>query len=343
MAKAEKLPSGSWRCKAYFTDETGKHTSKSFTGSTRKEAEGLAAIFLMERRHDNKLENTTLAKLADRFIENRSNILSPSTIATYRKFRRIALQDIINVRIGLLTKELYQKAINEYSKTRSYKTVMSAHTFYRQLLVENGINIADRVNLPQKEEGEITIPTNQELNEFLKVIKDGRIYHYVLLAVYLGLRRSEVIALKWKDINFEHKKVRICRARVQDEYREWIEKPPKTFSGKRTINAPQELLDILEPFAGAPEEYVIENNPSALESLYKRVSKKANFHYNYHSLRHYHASILLARGIPNKYAMERMGHKTANMLNKVYQHTMPEYEKKFNENLEVFFKENIEI
>lgn len=343
MAKAEKLPSNRWRCKAYFTDETGKHTSKSFTGDTKKEAEGLAAIFLMERKHDSKLENTTLAKLADGFIENRSNILSPSTIATYRKFRRIALQDIINVRIGLLTKELYQKAINEYSKTRSYKTVMSAHTFYRQLLVENGINIADRVNLPQKETGEISIPTNQELNEFLKVIKDSRIYHYVLLAVYLGLRRSEVIALKWKDINFEHKKVRICRARVQDEYREWVEKPPKTFSGKRTINAPQELLDILEPLAGAPEEYVIENNPSALDSLYKRESKKANFHYSYHSLRHYHASILLARGIPNKYAMERMGHKTANMLNKVYQHTMPEYEKKFNENLEVFFKENIEI
>jgi hypothetical protein len=142
MAKAEKLPSGSWRCKAYFTDETGKHTSKSFTGSTKKEAEGLAAIFLMERKHDNKLENSTLAKLADRFIENRSNILSPSTIATYRKFRRIALQDIINVRIGLLTKELYQKAINEYSKTRSYKTVMSAHTFYKQLLVENGIGLS---------------------------------------------------------------------------------------------------------------------------------------------------------------------------------------------------------
>jgi integrase len=343
MAKAEKLPSGRWRCKAYFTDEVGKHTSKSFMGDSKKEAEGLAAIFLLDRKHDSKLENTTLAKLADKFIENRSNILSPSTIATYRKLRRIAFQDIINVRIGLLTKELYQKAINEYSKVRSYKTVISAHTFYKQLLLENGIHIADKVNLPQKDGSEMSIPTNQELSEFLNQIKDSRIYHYVLLPVYLGLRRSEVIALKWKDIDFVNKRIRICRARVQDDSRQWVEKSTKTFSGKRLIDAPQDLLDLLEPFIGEPEEYVIENNPSALESLYKRESKKAHFHYNYHSLRHYHASILLANGIPNKYAMERMGHKTANMLNKVYQHTMPEFEKEFNEKVEVFFKENIEI
>ena len=79
-AKATKLDSGKWRCKAYYTNEAGKYTSKSFTADTKKEAERNAAVFLMEREHNNKPENITLGQLTDKYIENRSNLLSPSTI-----------------------------------------------------------------------------------------------------------------------------------------------------------------------------------------------------------------------------------------------------------------------
>lgn len=343
MAKAHKLKSGNYRCKANFTDELGISRSKSFTAETKKEAEAQAAIFLMERKHDNKPENITLAQLADRFIENRSNLLSPSTVATYRKLRRIAFQDIINARIGLLTRELYQKAINSYSKGRTYKTVMCAHTFYKHILNENDIHIADKANLPQKDEKEISIPTTAELNEFLEFIKDSRIYNYVLFSVYLGLRRSETIALRWGDIDFSKKTIFVSRARVQDEYREWIVKKPKSFSGKRKLDAPQALLDALESFKGTPDDYVIEDKPDALESLYKRAIVKANFPYNFHSLRHYYASIMLAEGVPNKYARERMGHKTDNMLDKVYQHTMTEYDGAISAKMEKFFTDNIGV
>ena len=93
---------------------------------------------------------------------------------------------------------------------------------------------------------------------------------------------------------------------------------------------------------GKPDDYVIENNASALESLYKRIKRKANFPYKFHSLRHYYASIMLAEGVPNKYAKERMGHKTDNMLNRVYQHTMPEYNNAISAKLEEFFTQNID-
>lgn len=342
MAKAEKLSSGRWRCKAYFTDDTGSYTSKSFTADTRKEAEALAARFHMERKHGRKPENITVGQLAERFIENRTNILSPSTIATYKKIRRVAFQDIVDVRVGLLNKELYQKAINSYSKGRASKTVVCAHAFYKHVLEENEIYIAEKVNLPQKDEPEISIPSTEELTQFLASIKDSRIYNYVLLSVYLGLRRSEIIALKWGDIDFEKKKVFISRARVQDEYREWVEKKPKTSSGKRALDAPRGLLEALEPTIGKPNDYVVENNPSALESLYKRIKKKVNFPYKFHSLRHYYASIMLAEGVPNKYAKERMGHKTDNMLNRVYQHTMPEYNNAISAKMEKFFTQNID-
>lgn len=343
VAKAQKLKSGNYRCKANYTDELGNQKCKSFTAGTKKEAEAQATLFLMERKHDSKPENITLGQLADRFIENRSNLLSPSTVATYRKLRRVALQDIIDVRIGLLTKELYQKAINTYSKGRTYKTVVCAHTFYKHVLNENGVHITDKINLPQKDEKEISIPTTEELNEFLAFIKDSRIYNYVLFSVYLGLRRSETIALRWGDIDFVKKTVFVNRARVKNEDREWEVKQTKSFSGKRKLDAPQALLDAIEPFRGAPDTYVIEDKPDALESLYKRAIVKANFPYNFHSLRHYYASIMLAEGVPNKYARERMGHKTDNMLNKVYQHTMTEYNEAITAKLEKFFTDNIKV
>lgn len=117
----------------------------------KKEAEAAAAIFLMERKHFAKPENKTLGQLADAFIASCPHVLSPSTIVGYQKIRRTAFQSIIDCRIGSLTKEAYQKAVDEYAKGRSYKTVLSAHVFYNKLLKDNKIFIGEGINLPQKE------------------------------------------------------------------------------------------------------------------------------------------------------------------------------------------------
>ena len=60
-SSATKQKNGKWRCKAYYTDEAGKYTSKSFTAETKKEAEYLARNFIMERKHNAKPENITPA------------------------------------------------------------------------------------------------------------------------------------------------------------------------------------------------------------------------------------------------------------------------------------------
>ncbi len=340
MAKAKKLPSGSWRCKAYYTDEKGEYKSKSFTASTKKEAESMVAIFLNEREHTNKPENITLGQLADRFIEARSNLLSPTTIAAYKKIKRNAFLELLDVRIGVITKEMYQKAINNYAAGRSYKTVANAHAFYNTVLKENDIYIGDKVILPQKDKKEIDIPTTDELNSFLSLLEGSRLELYVMFAVYLGLRRSEIFALKWKDIDISKKTVSINKAKVKNEFNEWVEKKPKTFSGNRKLIMPDALIRAL-PQVGKAEDNVIQETPDALASLYNRAIVKANFPYNFHSLRHYYASILLAKGVPNKYARERMGHSTDNMLNKVYQHTMRNVEEEIDSKLNEFFNTEI--
>ena len=170
---------------------------------------------------------------------------------------------IIDVRLGILTKELYQKAVNEYAKGRSPKTVLSAHTFFNNLLKENDIFIGEKATLPRKAKKEMEIPTTVEVHSFLKAIYGTRLYLYCLFSVCLGLRKSETIALRWKDIDWEKQSVSINKARVRDAFGDYVEKQTKTFDGTRTLHLPPVLISALgEP--GDPEEYIIPDSPKAL-------------------------------------------------------------------------------
>lgn len=93
MAKAKKLPSGNWRVQVFAgTDSNGKRIMKSFTAETKKEAEFLAAQFTA--RHKEPVSEMTVGKAIDKYIESKSNILSPTTISGYKKIRRNNLQGI---------------------------------------------------------------------------------------------------------------------------------------------------------------------------------------------------------------------------------------------------------
>ena len=341
MEKAVKRPNGKWQIRVNYTDELGNYKRKAFTAETKREAEAKASVFLMEKEHAKKPENKTLGELADIFIDSRSNILSPSTVRSYDKIRRTAFQDIINVRLAILTKDMYQKAVNDYSKGRSYKTVLCAHTFFNRLLKERGVTFGDDVNLPQKKKVEIEIPTTEELGMFLKQIEGSDIYPKVLLATTLGLRRSEIFGLKWKDIDFENETIHIGRAKVESITGEYVEKAPKTTKSERVLEVLPNVVDSLGE-RGKPEDYIFTCNVEAFSSSYKRACVKYGFPYNFHSLRHYCASVMLQEGIPNKYASEIMGHSTEEMLRRVYQHTFKdvkaEYSRRLNSQMDNLFK-----
>lgn len=342
MAKATKLPSGNWRCKAYYTDEYGQYKSKSFTAETKKMAEFKADEFLIERKRAARPENKTLGELADRFIDNQSAILSPSTVRGYRSIRRNAFTSITGVRIGLLTAELYQKAVNEYAKNHSPKSVLSAHRFYHKVLTTNGIKITDEINVPAKVKHEIQIPSIEEMSEFLTCIKGTRLYLYCLFSVCLGLRKSETIALQWSDIDLNSATVNISKAKVRDEIGNYVLKTPKTYEGTRKIRMPQLLVDALVE-EKVREGLVIKDSPKAMESLYQRQKTRLNFPYNFHALRHFNASVMLLSGLPNKYAKKRMGHATEDMLINVYQHVFTSADSQFDDILDEFFTENLII
>lgn len=336
MAKATKQKSGNWRCVASYTDENGVYKQKVFTAPSKKEAEFLASQFKLNYKHDNKTENKSVGKLIDEYITNNSNLLSPSTIRGYKTLKKTALQEIIDLPTHVLTHQLYQQAINNYSKTHKPKTVQNAHALFATVLKENNIDITENTKLPQKEKKEIAIPTQEELSSFLSYLKENHPNLYLLCAfsVYAGLRHSETIALTWGDIN--NRTISITKAKVRDADGQYQVKPPKTTAGTRKLEMPDKLYNALPP-RGEDSESVISSNIKTLDNLYIRVSKKVGFNYNFHSLRHYYASILLLEGVPNKYAMERMGHATDNMLKNVYQHTFRSKQEEIDKTINAAF------
>jgi integrase len=340
MAKATKTSSNKWRCKAYYTDEKGKYVNKSFTAETKKEAEGQAAVFLMEMKHKKKPANKTIGDMLNTFIDNRTNTLSPSTVVGYRKIRRTAFAGLMETRAGLVDQQMYQAYVNEYAKTRKPKTVMEAHRLICRVFKENNIDIDDKaVNLPRNIKTDIKVPTTDQVKAIAELSKEKGIYLPVLFAALLGMRKSEILALTWRDINTDNKTVRIDKAIVRDEFGEYIVKSTKTAESTRALQLPQQIIKAL-PERGADTDRVIDMTFGSFEFRFKWVVDTLDYKCSFHTLRHYNASIMLQNNIPNKYAMERMGHATDNMLKRVYQHTFEETHKQFDKDMEQFFTDS---
>lgn len=106
MAKAKKLPSGSWRVRLYTgRDEAGKAVYKSFTAPTKKEAEAAAALYAVRKKQKDEI-GMTVGEAIDAYIRSKENVLSPSTIGSYRQKRRNWMQGIMDVPLSELTNEI---------------------------------------------------------------------------------------------------------------------------------------------------------------------------------------------------------------------------------------------
>ena len=156
----------------------------------------------------------------------------------------------------------------------------------------------------------------------------------------IQLRRSEICALNWNDINFKNNTIRISKAIVLASDKTWKIKVPKTYSSNRILSVPKFIINKLNKTENKTGR-IIEITPNNIsDRFYKLIRELGVKHFRFHDLRHYNASIMLALNIPDKYAMERMGHATNNMLKRVYQHTFEEKTNETNSVLESYF-ENI--
>lgn len=347
MAKAKQLPSGSWRVQVYMgRDAQGKAKYLSITCDSEDEANYAALAYKLGKKSpENKPENMTLYEAIDRYIVARDAVLSPATVREYRQLQRNGLKSIMNVRLIKLTQDMIQRAINEEAKTLSPKTIRNRHGILSAVLREFRPGFILTTKLPQKRKVRIYIPdidTVQKIIEAAQKHPETELEIPILLAVCLGLRRSEILGLKWENVDLKKNLITISCAKVLNIENQYVEKAPKSYAGERTLPLPEMLIDTLKKERDKSNSpYVVDMTGGALSDRFSKLLKRNDIpHMRFHDLRHVNAAIMLKLNVPNKYAAERMGHATEDMLKNVYQHTLEHEMNSINEKVNSFF-ENI--
>lgn len=322
MATAKQLPSGSWRVRVYMGMKDGKKVFESITRPTKKEAE--YAALELELHHKDVARDSAalyLSEAMQMYIDDRRATLSPATISGYDKMRRLYFQSLQNIPLKKITQQHVQREIDLLARTLAPKTVANAHGFLNAVFAEYHPNIVLRTKLPKKQKFQPTIPDAAIIAKIFDAVKDTDIEIPVHLAIWLGLRLSEIRALRFANVYDDRV---IIDSAIVDVKGVAVEKQTKSFAGTRMIPAPKKLVDMIRSLPHeTPTDFVTPMTGHAIYKRFTRILDAHNIpHCRFHDLRHANASIMLMLGVPDKYAMERLGHATNSTLKNVYQHTM---------------------
>lgn len=222
-----------------------------------------------------------------------------------------------------------------YGKGLSDRTIRGIHANCRialQRAVQDGLirtNPAVGCKLPPKKAWEMQVLTQNEILRFLHQAKEEGYYELFLLELGTGMRRGEILALKWSDLNFATGELRIER-QVYIIKAEVIISAPKTKASIRTIILPPSLLKTLVAYKKtvdsewmfpSPTDNGRPRNPSSvrkrLQLILERTGcKKVRFH----DLRHTFATMALEHGMDVKTLSATIGHVSSATTLDIYSH-----------------------
>lgn len=342
MAKAKKLPSGSWRCLVYdYTDENGKRYYQSFTcddGSKvgKRIAEKLAADFAAKKEAEQQIsqsDHTFISEL-NSYIELKQDVLSPSTIRGYLNIKKQIekkYSSFAKMKISKIKTNDIQKVVNNLSKDKSPKTVRN---YFGLISATIGINnITAKVTLPKKKKPILYIPTDEDIKLILSATKDSELEIPILLAAFGMMRRGEICGLSMNDL--KGNVIHTHHSIVYGKDKKWHLKVPKTEGSDRYFEIPDFVANRIREVG-----HITTYNPHSVTVSFGRMLKKNGIHhFRFHDLRHYSASIRHALGIPDAYIMADGGWKTDVVLKSVYRHAMDDRRQEMSEKANNHFSE----
>ena len=333
MAKAKKLPSGSWRVQASVTVD-GKLIRRSFTDREKGRAELAAKEWQVKQESLYAGENITLSSAFKRYISAKENVLSPSTIKAYKIIAKNYFEGIKSIKVDKLTQEQIQKEINFLSADKTPKTVRNAHGLLSAVLEMFRPDFTLHITLPQKKEYKIAIPGDSTVKRVLNAAKGTKLELPILLAAFGPMRRGEICAVTTDDL--KGNTLTVNKSLVKNSNNEWLIKQPKSLAGYRDIELPDFVAEKFKSFDGK----IYDGTPDSLTIAFKKLLIKNNIPvFRFHDLRHYNVSILHAIGIPDKYIMARGGWKSNFTMNNVYNHALKEKANEFDIKISEHFKE----
>lgn len=354
-----KRADGRWegRYTVGYDPETGKQKFKNVLGKSQAEVkEKLKAAIEQNRDLDiSRADQFTLSEWLKYWLDNYGKVyLRPSSLTNYTGFlnNQIANDKIGSIKLNKLTTNDLQQFYNRMSesgrvqrkesqnkpKGLSAKSVRNIHCFIshamnravdEKLIFENP---ASRCILPKKEQKEIEILPLTDLQKFFEEAKNSGVFELYYTELATGLRRGELLGLKWTDIDFTANSIYIQRqiTRTDGEVKE---SPLKTKNAYRQIIVPPEVSQILEEKKDRENgfsEYVFSSptggpiSPDSVLKMLHRVLKRAGLEkVRFHALRHTFATMALQNGVDVKTLSGLLGHYSAGFTLDTYGHITP--------------------
>ena len=319
-----------------------RRVSKTVTYNGKKELRMLYQQFEAEARRD-PLSDVTVSEMLDAYIKHIETLGRKAT--TLRGYR-VCAERIYRLTDGLSAKSCttYQveKIIAQMSKNGlSAKTIhntiglLSAAYDHAIFIGQLNSNPCKRATLPQGQPRDVRILYRDEIQDFLFAIADEPLDDKVAyeLALFLGLRRSEILGLKETDVDIVKGLIIIhsTRHRVDGED---IEQDTKTKRSTRVLALPDillidiaKLLQVHREFPYEKVDYLIQDgfgnaiNPQSLASRLARLEERCGLpHVTLHGLRHTYASLLHSQGVDMAMISAELGHSNLSTTMNIYTH-----------------------
>lgn len=354
MSKITKLPSGAWHTTVYShtIKENGKEKKKyeSITADTKAEVEYRVAEFKRNKKIKKKHPEQMTVKQAIKKYIALSGLLSPTTLHSYETILEHGFQNIMDIPVADLDDEVMQLAINEEAKrkNRDGKTISAKTVKNEWGLVSAALNSVCKmrfnIKLPKIQHHYKQYP---EPKDVINAIKGSDIELPCLLAMWLSFSLSEIRGLKCSDIKDGY--ITINRVMVDVGTAATVKDNAKVETRLRRHKIPPYLKKLIESGEiyqdwqkSHTDGYLVPKTRNMIYGRWQTICKEHNLELSFHDLRHMNASIMLALNVPEKYAMERGGWSTPDVLKSVYQHTFSEERKIVDATVDSYFDKLLE-
>jgi integrase len=357
-----KRREGVWELRVYVGNDpvTGKprQISSTFYGGAREAEDELRNLVDQHASPRTDGLGVTFGQLLDKWLEECERLdLSPTTLRTYRA----QIDKTIRPRLGktqltrLTSKHLDDlygalKASGRTPKTiRNYHAIVSAalHQAVRWGWVRH--NVAERAKPPRVAQRRVQAPTTEVVRRVIEAAdeRDPRIAPMLMLAALTGMRRGELCALRWSDIDLDAGVIDVSRSLVIAPG-QVVEKTTKTDRSRRIALDPvgvallvhhqtrvsewckqaggdlQHDAFVFSPFVDGRSPFWPDNITSFFTRVRNSVGAKS---VRLHDLRHFTATQLIGAGVDVRTVAGRLGHSDPSLTLRVYSHVIEERDK----------------
>ena len=349
-----KRKDGRWegRYTAGRDPDTGKAIYKNVLGKTQAEVKAKLKQAIEEAKGLDaaKVGRYTVGQWMEVWFEHYAKVkVRPSSHQTYRGYidnhikpniGKIQLEKLTSLDLQKFYKKLLGKGRVDRIESRKQSNGLSAKTVQNiHQIISSAMKLAQEQKLiasnptegcalPRLEHREMqTLPVEQ-LQSFLREAKDSGVFELYYLELVTGLRRGELLGLKWEDVDLERGDLRVRRqiARISGEV---VEAPLKTKNAYRTLPLAEDTVDILEAqrkkTGDSPWVFPSPTggpiSPDSVLHMLHRVLKRAGLpRVRFHDLRHTFATLALQNGVDVKTMSGMLGHFSAGFTLDTYAH-----------------------